>query len=176
MPETKYGAIRPDMKIVEVFTEKQIEAVASLARAIWTEHYTPIIGRAQVDYMVDKFQSCRAVAQQIHDGYRYFLIEDADRYVGYMGIQPKGNELFLSKIYVEALLRGKGFGRKCLAFIEDVARNDGFGTITLTVNKNNANSIAAYERWGFAKIEAVVQDIGGGFVMDDYKMAKSVGR
>jgi ribosomal protein S18 acetylase RimI-like enzyme len=164
------------MKLIEVSTDKHIEAVGSLARAIWTEHYTPIIGRAQVDYMVDKFQSRQAVAQQIHDGYRYFLIEDEDRYCGYLGIQPKGEELFLSKIYVETPLRGKGFGRKCLAFIEDMARNGDFTAITLTVNKNNVNSIAAYERWGFAKVEAIVQDIGGGFVMDDYKMAKTVGR
>jgi ribosomal protein S18 acetylase RimI-like enzyme len=164
------------MKIIEVSTEKQIGAVESLAGIIWLEYYTPIIGKAQVDYMLDKFQSRPAITQQIAEGFRYYLIEEADRYIGYMSIQPKGRELFLSKIYVEAALRGKGYGRKCLAFIETIARKEGFEAVTLTVNKNNTNSIAAYEKWGFAKIEAIVQDIGGGFVMDDYKMGKPVGR
>ena len=45
-------------------------------------------------------------------------------------------------------------------------------TITLTVNKNNSNSIKVYEKIGFINIEKLVQDIGCGFVMDDYKMVK----
>ena len=37
---------------IEVSTEYQIEIVESLAREIWTEHYIPIIGKEQVDYML----------------------------------------------------------------------------------------------------------------------------
>ena len=45
-------------------------------------------------------------------------------------------------------------------------------TLILNVNKNNVQAIRAYEKNGFAIREAVVVDIGGGFVMDDYVMAK----
>ena len=44
----------------------------------------------------------------------------------------------------------------------------------LTVNRNNAGSIAFYERAGFRKTNELVTDIGAGFVMDDWRMAKSV--
>ncbi len=43
--------------IIEVRNEDQIDIVESLANEIWTEHYTPIIGKDQVKYMLDKFQS-----------------------------------------------------------------------------------------------------------------------
>jgi len=46
--------------------------------------------------------------------------------------------------------------------------------VSLTVNKYNHNSIKAYERIGFINKEELVQDIGGGFVMDDYLMEKPI--
>ncbi len=42
------------------------------------------------------------------------------------------------------------------------------------MNKRNAQAIAAYRRNSFVIAESVITDIGGGFVMDDYVMAKSV--
>ena len=71
-------------------------------------------------------------------------------------------------------LRGKGYGRRALQFAEALAREQGLGRIRLTVNKNNRNSIRAYERFGFTIAGPVVQDIGSGFVMDDYVMIKVV--
>ena len=44
----------------------------------------------------------------------------------------------------------------------------------LTVNRHNAGSIAFYERMGFAVAGALVQEIGEGFVMDDYRMVKAI--
>ena len=47
-------------------------------------------------------------------------------------------------------------------------------TLIPAVNKQNAHAIAAYEKYGFAKREAVRVDIGNGFVMDDFIMARSL--
>ncbi|MBK6393862.1 MAG: GNAT family N-acetyltransferase [Betaproteobacteria bacterium] len=66
-------------------------------------------------------------------------------------------------------------GRALIAHVEAAARRDGAGTLILNVNKRNAKAIAAYRACGFATREAVVADIGGGFVMDDYVMAKAIG-
>jgi RimJ/RimL family protein N-acetyltransferase len=159
---------------VEVSTEYQIEIVESLAREIWTEHYIPLIGREQVDYMLARFQSRRAIGEQIRTGVAYFLIKEDDAHIGYMAVQPKGRELFLSKIYVKSSRRGLGYGRKAVQFAEKVAKDLGLDKIVLTVNKNNVNSIRAYEKIGFRNAGPVVQDIGSGFVMDDYKMEKTL--
>lgn len=162
------------MNIERVSIETQIETVARLAHEIWNQHFTPIIGKAQVDYMVEKFQSKRAISEQIEEGYSYYLIKAGGDYVGYTGVCPKESELFLSKLYIRASQRGKGHGRKAVEFIEELAREKGLGKITLTVNKNNTDTIKAYEKFGFANLGAIVQDIGNGFVMDDFKMEKVV--
>jgi diamine N-acetyltransferase len=52
---------------IEVVNENQIDIVASLAKEIWTEHYTPIIGKDQVEYMLGRFQSKKAISSQIKD-------------------------------------------------------------------------------------------------------------
>ncbi len=44
------------------------------------------------------------------------------------------------------------------------------GSVRLTVNRENLDSISFYENRGFIKSGEVVQEIGGGFVMDDYQM------
>ncbi len=162
------------MIVEELSNEAQLEIVAKLAFEIWNEHFTPIIGKAQVDYMVEKFQSRKAISEQIENGYSYYLIKADAGYVGYTGICPKEDELFLSKLYIKASHRGKGYGRKVVEFLEDLTRQKELGKITLTVNKNNTDTIKAYEKFGFANLGALVQDIGNGFVMDDYKMEKVV--
>jgi ribosomal protein S18 acetylase RimI-like enzyme len=160
--------------IVPVATDEQIVAVEALAREIWTEHFTPIIGAAQVEYMLEKFQSKTAIAGQIREGYSYFLLEERRGRIGYLAVQPRGRELFLSKIYVKASERGRGYGRAAVRFAERLAGERKLTRITLTVNKDNTGSIKAYEKLGFEKIAAAVQDIGGGFVMDDYQMVKNL--
>jgi RimJ/RimL family protein N-acetyltransferase len=100
----------------------------------------------------------------------FFLIEKERNYVGYIGVQPKEEELFLSKIYVKLSERGKGFGKQAVRFLENLARRLNLKKISLTVNKNNIKTIKAYEKMGFENLGPVVQDIGDGFVMDDFKM------
>ena len=158
----------------EVSTEYQIEIVETLAREIWTEHYVPIIGKEQVDYMLASFQSRQAIREQIRTGIAYYLIREDDAHIGYMAVQPKGRELFLSKIYVKLSRRGLGYGKKAVQFAEKVAKELNLDKIALTVNKNNVNSIKAYEKIGFKNTGSVVQDIGNGFVMDDYIMEKTL--
>lgn len=159
---------------IEVLTEEQIEIVESLAAEIWTEHYVPIIGKEQVDYMLDRFQSKESISDQIRSGFLYFLIKEDKQFIGYIGVRQKGDELFLSKIYIESSERGKGLGKKAIHFIERLAKEKGLRKIVLTVNKNNRVAIKAYEKLGFKNLGSVIQEIGGGFVMDDYKMEKTL--
>lgn len=163
-----------EIQFVNVSDDRLIDTVAVLARDIWTEHYTPIIGKAQVEYMLDKFQSRSAIARQIEiEGFLYYLLKKKDgRYAGYIGVVPKqgAEELFLSKLYVLSGERGKGSARKAVQFVQEIARQKNTKKITLTVNKHNAGTIRAYEKLGFRNIGSVVTDIGQGYVMDDYRM------
>ena len=160
-------------KLERVEGEGGIRAVEALAREIWMPHYEPIVGAAQVDYMLEKFQSAGAIARQMAEaGYEYYLAPGA----GYLALVPdaEGERLMVSKIYVKAERRGTGLGRAMLAFAERRAAEMGRRELWLTVNKNNAGSIAFYERMGFRKTGPLVQDVGGGHVMDDWRMAKAL--
>jgi ribosomal protein S18 acetylase RimI-like enzyme len=162
------------MTIIEASTEIHTEIIETLAREIWTEHYIPIIGEQQVDYMLARYQSKQAINEQITSGVLYFLIEEGRSFIGYIAVQSRGDELFLSKIYVRSSHRARGYGRQAVQFVETLARERGLRKIVLTVNKNNTGAIRAYEKFGFKNVGSLVQDIGSGFVMDDYAMEKIV--
>lgn len=163
------------MLIEKVTEENQVMIITGLARVIWNEHFTPIIGKAQVDYMLDKFQSKKAITEQIENGFMYFLIKENGDDIGYIGVFTEMDRLFLSKLYIVSTERGRGSGSKAVAFLEKLAVELGAKKISLTVNRYNLATIEVYKRLGFNITESMVQDIGDGFVMDDYRMEKLVG-
>lgn len=165
------------VEIIKVSGDSDIASVARLAREIWNDHFVPIIGQAQVDYMLERFQSAPAIRCQMAGGYEYYLAIDGERPAGYFAVIPRPGERTaqLSKVYLLRELRGRGIGRRLLEFVESYCAERGIEKLWLTVNRHNAGSIAFYERMGFVKEGELVMDIGGGFVMDDYKMVKGLG-
>ncbi len=164
-----------DLKIVPVTEQEQIAALAALADIIWHEHFTPIIGEAQVAYMLDKFQSERAITDMLsNQNYRYFFFEAGGQRVGYIGLQPREKLLFLSKIYLLKEHRGKGYARVGIDFLTQLCRKEGFDKIQLTCNRHNLNSVVAYQKMGFEIVYEQDADIGNSFVMNDYVMEKPI--
>jgi len=162
--------------ITKVSSAEDIQQVAALAHEIWTNHYVPIVGQEQVDYMLEMFQSSSAISAQIENGYDYYLVFDGGGVAGYFALvpSPRDSTLLLSKIYIRSDFRGKGLGKAVIEFAEKQCAALGLRTLWLTVNKRNVNSIAFYNSLGFSKESSIVNDIGKGFVMDDFKMVKRV--
>ncbi|WP_116808287.1 GNAT family N-acetyltransferase [Steroidobacter cummioxidans] len=169
----------PRLNFVPVTRPEQVATVAALAHQIWYEYYVPLIGRPQVDYMVAKFQNVPAMQTQIDQGYEYFLVQRQDDTgqwldIGYCAVEEQpGRGMFLSKFYLHHAARGSGTGRRCMEFIEELARRRGLALLWLTVNKGNP-AVQAYQKLGFRIAADLVMDIGGGFVMDDYRMEKAL--
>ncbi len=161
-----------------VHSEEQIVEVARLAREIWQEHYVSIIGQKQVDYMLENFQSERALVEQLGESYEYYIVIHHGQSVGYVAVVPNRSEptLKISKIYVRKSERRHGLGKETLQFVENLCLQRGIKMIWLTVNKNNTHSIAWYSRMGFRNAGPMIQDIGGGFVMDDFRFEKTIGQ
>ena len=78
------------------------------------------------------------------------------------------------KIYLLNKFRRQKIGKESLAWVEENAKALLKKKIRLTVNKDNVNSIKAYESAGFVNYGEAVTDIGDGFVMDDYLMEKNM--
>ena len=94
---------------------------------------------------------------------------------GFIGLVPrKEGKMFLSKLYVSAAHRSRGLPRAAFDFIETLCQAEKLPAIYLTVNKKNFHAIEVYKYFGFHQTDAVVTDIGSGFVMNDYIMQKDL--
>ncbi len=150
---------------------EDIKEVALLAKEIWNQHYTPVIGKKQVDYMIDLLQSEKAIKEQIsNENYQYYFINIDNKNIGYIAVVPEEDKLFLSKLYIKSINRGRGVGKKSIEFVKNIAKELKLNKIALTVNKYNTNSILFYENQGFKRVSSIVFDLGNGFFMDDHQM------
>ena len=157
-------------------TAADVERVAALARAIWHAHYPGIISTAQIEYMLAQRYDPAVIREELaQTGVWWFVLRMDGGIVAYMALQKEGDAaLKIDKLYVRPELQRRGCGGRLIAHAETLARREGCRELVLAVNRNNANAIAAYRKHGFAVREAVVKEIGGGFVMDDYLMAKEL--
>lgn len=154
----------------------QVETVARIAEPIWHATYDPINGKASTNYMIKQFQSVPAINRQLEsEGYAYYLILADGVAAGFIGVVPhKEGKMFLSKLYVADEFRGMGLPRAAFDFVVSLCKAEGLDRIYLTVNKHNTHAVEVYKHFGFYEIDAVVTDIGCGFVMDDYILQKNV--
>lgn len=158
---------------LKLATQDDLKTVSLLAREIWNEHYIPIIGKEQVDYMLAKMYNLESLnAQMLTQHHRFYLIENERESIGFVSISSENNEdFFLHKFYIKQSLSNKGIGSEVLEKIIKLASPK---TLTLTVNRQNFKSINFYFKNGF-KIDHVADfDIGNGFVMNDFVMKKHI--
>ncbi|MEW6314175.1 MAG: GNAT family N-acetyltransferase [Pseudomonadota bacterium] len=153
------------------------ETIAALARVIWHLHYPAIISRAQIDYMLTQRYAPELLRRQIGSiGHHWDRLLLDGVLIGFAHCFVNGSEMKLDKLYIHPGHQRKGYGGKLIAHAVMAAQDAGCARLLLAVNKHNENAIAAYRKHGFEVVEEVVRDIGDGFVMDDYIMAREVGR
>ncbi len=162
---------------IEPLADADIERMAELAARIWYDHYVAIIGAAQIEYMLKQRYDPAVVRAELgrSDVWWDKLIvgEDLSGFSSYQ-LAAEPATVKLDKLYVRTGCQRRGYGGMLIARAIDEARQQGCTRLVLAVNKNNASAIGAYLKHGFRVADAVVKDIGGGFVMDDYIMEKSV--
>lgn len=152
-------------------TNEDLQEIAALADVIWHEHFTPIIGKEQVEYMLSRFQSYPALQDQVLTGYEYYRLLGNRKLCGYMAIrQDQDGRMFLSKLYIAKQYRGRHLAAFLFDFLKNLCRQRNCSAIWLTCNKHNDHSLNVYRHFGFQTIDAQKNDIGNGFFMDDYIM------
>ncbi|MEI3219614.1 MAG: hypothetical protein V8S08_08400 [Lachnoclostridium sp.] len=102
--------------IIPAKKDAELQDIAALANEIWHQHFTDIIGEAQVNYMIDKFQSYPAIKEQVENGYEYFQLYSGHTFVGYTGIHEENDSLFLSKLYIKKSFRGQHLSTEVFGF------------------------------------------------------------
>jgi ribosomal protein S18 acetylase RimI-like enzyme len=155
-------------------TAADIPEVQRLARVIWHAHYPGIISTEQIEYMLARGYATAALMDFVGkpDAGLLLAVANGER-VGFAAwYATTATEAKLDKLYVLPRCHGQGVGHALIEQVAARARAIGTSSLVLRVNKANTKAVAAYERNGFTVREAVVEDIGGGFVMDDYVMAR----
>ncbi len=157
------------MEILTV-NKEMIKETSDFASEVFIDYYIPLIGEKQARYMADLFLSQDAISKLIDDGAVFRLVKDEGNIIGFCEYKKEGRRLFLSKLYVRKDHRHEGVGSFMWKKIRYYAENNNLDSIYLTVNKGNTPSYEIYKHLGFKVIDAVVNDIGQGYVMDDYIM------
>ena len=157
--------------------EDEDDAVCALAAEIWRRHYPPIIGSAQTEYMLAQRYDPKIVrAELARDDIWWDTLSEDEAIVAFASSFPAEADraIKIDKLYVHPERQRMGYGGALIEHTCERAARLGYGRVLLAVNKRNAHAIAAYLKHGFEIGEAVVKDIGGGFVMDDYIMERTL--
>jgi ribosomal protein S18 acetylase RimI-like enzyme len=164
---------------IDPLEPRDIDELCRLARTVWLDHYPPIIGIAQTEYMLRQRYDPQVIRSELESATIWWdvLREDGVMQAFASSFRSDAPEaLKLDKLYVNPARQRQGLGTRLLDHVCERARRLGCGKVVLAVNKRNHHAIAAYRKHGFDIAQALVKDIGGGFVMDDYVMEKQMTR
>ncbi|QEL63769.1 hypothetical protein OTERR_02930 [Oryzomicrobium terrae] len=157
-----------------------IGPVAELARRIWQATYPGIITQDQIDYMLAQRYNATVLAEELgRDDVAWDVLWRDGARIGFAAtlFPPEGEaEAKLDKLYLDPTHQRGGLGGALIAHVAERAAARGCQTLVLAVNKHNAPAIGAYRKHGFTVRESVTKDIGHGFVMDDFIMARNLSR
>jgi len=161
---------------IRAATRNELPVLAALAGRIWRAHYPGIISPGQIEYMLDRGYAIPTMEAELESGIIFPIIFDRQDLVGFGAYGPTGTPLQakLHKLYLDSSYHGMGLGQRLLEWIESSPRSNHYRHLVLQVNKKNAKAIAAYRRGGYTIERDVVVDIGHGYVMDDFVMAKTI--
>ncbi|MDR2965348.1 MAG: GNAT family N-acetyltransferase [Treponema sp.] len=163
------------MSYKQIKTPQEIDTLVSLIREIWPEVFIPIIGKAQVDYMLVHYQGKDIILSEIENGRQYFFIKYAGAPVGYFAYNLEEDYLYISKVYLKKEFRGKGLSTKVFDYFEETARASSKKKLFLRVNRKNKQAIDIYLHRGFVITESIDEPLGN-FVLNDYCMEMPLAR
>ena len=155
--------------------ERDIPALRSLADQIWREAYAEMISPEQIAYMLGWMYAAETIRRELAESVVWEIVRLDGTDAGYLSVAFSADGIAkLNKLYLLPAYHGEGRGQTMLAHIFAMATERGAREVRLQVNKDNVRARRAYLRFGFVQIEEAVFDIGGGYVMDDYIMARPV--
>jgi GNAT superfamily N-acetyltransferase len=157
-----------ELKIAEL---SDVPLIQSLAEQIWKKHYTEIISKQQIEYMLEKMYSTKKLSEEINlPNYDYYIAYVNDKATGFFAIsKEKEDNYLLNKFYILQSQQSTGLGQ---IIFNQVFEKKNYKKIELFVNRQNFKSINFYFKLGF-KITAVVDNhIGENYYMNDFIMQK----
>ena len=155
-----------------------IPAICRTAEEVWPKVYASILSSEQISYMMDMMYSPSVIRQEMESSVLWLTTKVNGEITGYASFYRTTFDdisvVKLDKIYLRESIRGIGVGKALLTSVINEAKNSGASKVILNVNKYNTAAQAAYKSWGFTTAKSETNDIGNGFVMDDFVLALDI--
>lgn len=162
------------MILLKIATEADLPGIQEIAKVTWGPTYTHIIGEEQVEYMLGKIYNMGALQEQLAKGHKFLVAEQSSNKVGFASYsRDEGDAFHLHKLYVLPEVHGQGVGKLLLNEVVNNVLMEGGKYLRLNVNRYN-KAKDFYESAGFKIKESVDNEIGNGFLMNDYIMEKTI--
>ena len=157
-------------------TITDIPLIRGLTMQVWPQTYTPIIGKEQVAYMLDRFYTPESLAAQMEEQRHTFIIGYLDNspvaFAAYSQIAP--GVFKLHKLYIITGCQGKGVGRQMVDHIGGAIKTAGATELQLNVNIHNSPALIFYKKAGFTRLRDEDIDIGSGYFMNDHVLRLNI--
>ncbi len=158
-----------DFQLRAAESDAELRRIEALARRIWPKTYDGILSPEQLEYMLHMMYDLSVLRRELAEGVCFRILYDGEIPIGFFSCGPyREGVAKLHKLYLDYDYHRLGLGSYMLQAAKQLLREAGYRHMLLNVNKNNRNALRAYERNGLMLEQAVVNDIGNGFVMDDY--------
>jgi GNAT superfamily N-acetyltransferase len=159
-----------------VAKHSQLEIIQDLAKAIWPDAYGEILSSEQLDYMMEMMYSLDSLENQLKNNIVFLLAKEENDFIGFASYElnfQNSNKTKIHKLYVLPTIQGKGVGKNLILHIQEIAKKNYNSALILNVNKyNKAKDFYLHNQFEIA--DALVVDIGNGYVMDDFVMEKKI--
>ena len=149
-----------------------LPVIRKLAYEIWPSAYGKILGKAQLEYMLDKIYSAASLEHQMNVlKHQFILVFEDKKPIGFAAFSAHINPFIyhLNKIYVLPDQQGKNIGKQILDYVITEIKKWGATSLQLNVNRHN-KALHFYEKQGFKITREEDIDIGEGYLMNDYVM------
>ncbi len=165
------------IQFTKVSGSLDIIKTACLANQVFGQHYSQLMPRVQIDYFLDNYNSFNVINERIGTGgYGYYHIVNDNRQIGFFAVVPRiGETLEIEAMGLVKKQRGKGVGKKAVAFIIDKAKEQQLKTVRIKINKKNEMAVKAFTKYGFEQIGEEQQKLSGDFFVENVILTYTIG-
>ena len=149
----------------------ELGLIHKMAHEIWPICFKDMISQQQIKYMLEWMYNPHQLEKNFDKGHEFIVIKENEENIGFASyeINKEKSCVRLHKLYVNPKQHHRGSGRRLLAHICSLGREQNLNTLDLFVNRTNP-AVHFYNKLGFKIMESIDLDIGGGFFMNDYRM------
>lgn len=153
---------------------EEIPLIRKLALQIWPTAFEEILSGDQIKYMLEMMYSESALLADAARGVEFYILNYENEDCGYAAIEKLDDHSYkLHKIYLSQKLHGKGLGKWMIIQMEQISKNRGATILKLNVNREN-KAVDFYKSQGYEIIKTEDINIGNGYFMNDFVMAKKI--